>query len=159
MSLICTEALLWLTHQNLDYPESFGATFGIGLGALLPLPLPGYAPAREWDFTAQQLWWSWVLAHLRGNIADDAMQKDLHKTLYYFYTTTKMPAVTVTITKNASLAAVARYIGHFESRGTIYSYFDFGLKPAVVSCLTNAIAPPPIARESCLRAQTDRPVF
>jgi len=37
---------------------------------------------------------------------------------------------------------------HFESRGTIYSYFNFSLKPAVVSCLTNALAPLPIcARE------------
>jgi len=34
----------------------------------------------------------------------------------------------------------------------IYSYFDFGLKPAVVSCLANAIAPPPIVLESCSRA-------
>jgi len=38
-------------------------------------------------------------------------------------------------------------------------YLDFGLKPAVFGCLTNAIAPPPIALESCSRAQTDRPVF
>jgi len=36
-----------------------------------------------------------------------------------------------------------------ESRGTIYSYFEIGLKPAVVGCLTNATAPPPIAQESC----------
>jgi len=35
---------------------------------------------------------------LRGNIADDAMQMD-DKTLYPFYTTKKMPHVTVTITK------------------------------------------------------------
>jgi len=41
----------------------------------------------------------------------------------------------------------------------IYSYFDFGLKPAVVSCLTNALAPLPIALESCSRAQPDRPVL
>ena len=34
---------------------------------------------------------------------------------------------------------------HFESRRTIYSYFDFGLKTAVFGCLTNALAPPPIA--------------
>jgi len=39
------------------------------------------------------------------------------------------------------------------------SYFDFGLKPAVVSCLTNAIAPLPIALESCSRAQTNWTVF
>jgi len=48
--------------------------------------------------------------HLIGNIADDEMQMDVHKSLYPFYTTKKMPHVTVTITKNASLAAIARYI-------------------------------------------------
>jgi len=32
-----------------------------------------------------------------GNIADDAMQMDVHKTLYPFYTTKKMLHVTVTI--------------------------------------------------------------
>jgi len=31
----------------------------------------------------------------------------------------------------------------------IYSYLDFGLKPAVFGCLTNTIAPPPIVLESC----------
>ena len=41
----------------------------------------------------------------------------------------------------------------------IVLYLDFGLKPAVFGCLTNAIAPPPVALESCSRAQTDRPVF
>jgi len=45
------------------------------------------------------------------------MQMDIHKTLYPFYTTKKMPHVTVTITKNASLAAIARYI----SVTTIYT--------------------------------------
>jgi len=44
------------------------------------------------------------------------------------------------------------------SQSMIYSYFEIGLKPAVVSCLTNAIAPPPIVLESCSRAQTDWPV-
>jgi len=34
------------------------------------------------------------------------------------------------------------------------SYLDFGLKPAVFSCLTYTIAPPPIALESCSRTQT-----
>ena len=53
---------------------------------------------------------------LRGNIADDATQMD-DKTLYPFYTTKKMPRVTATITKNALLAAVARYI----SITTIYT--------------------------------------
>jgi len=47
---------------------------------------------------------------IKGNIADDAMQMDVHKTLYPFYTTKKMLHVTVTITKNALLAAIARYI-------------------------------------------------
>jgi len=40
----------------------------------------------------------------------------------------------------------------------VYSYFDFGLKTAVFGCLTNALAPPPIALESSSTAQTDRPV-
>ena len=35
---------------------------------------------------------------------------------------------------------------HFENRGTIYSYSEIVLKPAVVSCLTNALAPPPTER-------------
>jgi len=35
---------------------------------------------------------------------------DVHEPLYPFYTTKEMPHVTVTITKNASLAAIARYI-------------------------------------------------
>jgi len=58
----------------------------------------------------QQFWWSWVFVSLRGNIADDAMQIDVQQTLYPFYTTKKMPHGTVTITENASLAAIARYI-------------------------------------------------
>jgi len=47
---------------------------------------------------------------LRGNIADNAMQMDVHKTLYPFYATKDMSHVTVTITKNGSLAAIAMYI-------------------------------------------------
>jgi len=39
------------------------------------------------------------VAHLRGSIADYAMQMDVHKTLYPFYTTKKIPRVTVRITK------------------------------------------------------------
>jgi len=31
-------------------------------------------------------------------------------------------------------------------------------KTAVLTCVTNALAPPPIALESCSRAQTDQPV-
>jgi len=37
------------------------------------------------------------------------MQMEVQKTLYPFYTTKKMPHVTVTVTKNVSLAAMARY--------------------------------------------------
>jgi len=49
---------------------------------------------------------------LEGSLltSDDAMQMDVHKTLNPFYTTKKMPHVTVTITKNPSLPATARYI-------------------------------------------------
>jgi len=42
---------------------------------------------------------------------------------------------------------------HFQSRGTIYSYFAISLKPAVDGCLTNAIALPPIMEESCSNPQ------
>jgi len=40
-----------------------------------------------------------------------------------------------------------------------YSYSEIGLKPSVFGCITNAIAPQPIALESGSSAQTDRPVF
>jgi len=33
------------------------------------------------------------------------------------------------------------------------SYLEIGLKPAVFGCLTNAIAPPPIALVSCSNPQ------
>ena len=61
----------------------------------------------------------WSICPLGGNIADDAMQVDVNKSLYSSYTTTtkEMSHVTVTITKNASLAAIARYI----SITTIYT--------------------------------------
>jgi len=45
------------------------------------------------------------------------MQIDVHETLHPFYTTKQMPHVAVTITKNASLSAIARYI----SITTIYT--------------------------------------
>ena len=41
----------------------------------------------------------------RGNIADDAMQVDINKSLYPFYTTKEMPHVTVTITKKRFVAS------------------------------------------------------
>ena len=59
----------------------------------------------------------WSICPLGGNIVDDAIQVDVNKSLYSFYTTKEMPHVTVTITKNASLAAIARYI----SITTIYT--------------------------------------
>jgi len=37
-------------------------------------------------------------------------------------------------------------------------FSDFCKKTAVFVCLTNALAPPPIALESCSTAETDRPV-
>ena len=42
-----------------------------------------------------------ICAHQKEhrNIADDAVQMDIHTTLYPFYTTEKMPHVAVTITK------------------------------------------------------------
>jgi len=57
--------------------------------------------------------------------ADDAMQMDVHKTLYAFYTTKKMPRVTVTITKNASLAAIAMYISTILRQFTQYAICRF----------------------------------
>jgi len=38
------------------------------------------------------------------------------------------------------------------------NFDDFHKKTAVFGCLTNALAPPPIALESCSAAQTDQPV-
>jgi len=35
--VICAEIFIWLRHQKLDWPEIFGATFGIGGGELPPL--------------------------------------------------------------------------------------------------------------------------
>jgi len=40
-------------------------------------------------------------------VADDAMQMNIHKKLCPFYTTKKMPRVTVTVSKMRSLAAIA----------------------------------------------------
>jgi len=43
-----------------------------------------------------------------------------------------------------------------ESRSTNLSYLDFGLKPPLFGCLTNAIAPPPIALKSISNPQKIR---
>jgi len=48
---------------------------------------------------------------------------------------------------------------YLESRCTIYSYLEIGLKPAIVGCFTNAIAPLPIALESCSNPFKIRQVF
>jgi len=48
---------------------------------------------------------------------------------------------------------------HLESRSTNISYLDFSLKPSVFGCLTNAIAPLPIALESCSHTQKIGQVF
>ena len=59
----------------------------------------GFGMLQVRENETQQCWWSWVFAHLIGNIADDAMQMDVHKTLYPSYSKKKVPHVTVTITK------------------------------------------------------------
>jgi len=59
----------------------------------------GMLQVRENEISLRSSWWSWVFAHLKGNIADDTMQMDVHKTLYPFYTTKKILRVTVRITK------------------------------------------------------------
>jgi len=46
--------------------------------------------------------------YLSLQVPDDAMQVDVHKTFYPFYTTKKMPYVTATVTK--VLTAIAKYI-------------------------------------------------
>ena len=51
------------------------------------------------------------------------------------------------------------FTSHFDSRSMNISYLDFNIKPAVFCCLTNAIAPPPIALKSCSRVQMDQLVF
>jgi len=59
----------------------------------------------------------------------------------------------------------ANNLGSFSFVSTVkagvrlYSYLVFSLKTAVFGCLTNAIASPLIALESCSVAQTDWPVF
>jgi len=61
--------------------------------------------------------------------------------------------------ENILATTVASAVQHLESRGTIHSYFEIGLKPAVFGCLPNAIAPPPIALDSCSNPQKIRQVF
>ena len=50
-----------------------------------------------------------------------------------------------------------RTVGLNTFRATWFRRF-FAKKTAVFCCLTNALAPLPIALESCSAAQTDRPV-
>ena len=68
-------------------------------------------------------------------IADDAMQMDVQKSLYPFYTTKKMPRVTVKITKNVSLAAIARYSGVRRK----FSWGGLGKDHMVVICIWFAL--------------------
>ena len=62
-------------------------------------------------FHSQQFW-SEYLHTLEGIFltSDDAMQMDVHKALNPFCTTKEISHVTVTITKNASVTAIARYL-------------------------------------------------
>jgi len=46
----------------------------------------------------------------------------------------------------------------FQLFGTRVVAAIFAKKTAVFGCLTNALAPPPIALESCSTAQMDQPV-
>jgi len=50
------------------------------------------------------------------------MQMEVQKSLYPFYTTKKMPHVTVTTTKNVSLAAIARYVSITEEAACLRTY-------------------------------------
>jgi len=50
-------------------------------------------------------------------------------------------------------------VGHYLTLWRLGGFGDFRKKKtAVFGCLTNALAPQPIAPESCSTAQTDRPV-
>jgi len=63
------------------------------------------------------------------------------------------------------LAEVGRLLGpnavayNLDGWSTNITYLEIGLKPAVFSCLTNAIAPLPIVPESCSNPQKIRQVF
>jgi len=50
------------------------------------------------------------------------------------------------------------FIGTWITLWRLGGFGDFRKKTAVFGCLTNALAPPLIALESCSTAQTDRPV-
>ena len=52
----------------------------------------------------------------------------------------------------------SQYVAGSQLFGVLVVLAIFAKKTAVFSCLTNALAPPPIALESCSTAQTDRPV-
>ena len=61
---------------NIQSYQTTNKTHFIQIASCLPaVPLLwNVASAREWDFTAQQFWWSCVFAHLSGNTADDAIR-------------------------------------------------------------------------------------
>ena len=75
------------------------------------------ASAREWDLTAQQFWWSWVFAHSEETLLKMQCKWTLINRFILSTLQRKCPIFTVTITKNASLAEIARYI----SITTIYT--------------------------------------
>ena len=61
---------------NIQSYQTTNKTHFIQIASCLPaVPLLwNVASAREWDFTAQQFWWSCAFAHLSGNTADDAIR-------------------------------------------------------------------------------------
>jgi len=63
--------------------------------------------------------------------------------------------------KSENAAAERQDCGAFNTLRTGVRYIRTSIsaeKTAVFACLTNVLAPPPIALESCSRPQTDRPV-
>jgi len=84
--------------------------------------------------------------HLKGNIAHDAMQMVVHKTLHPFYTRKKMPHVTVTITKKRFLGSNSqvyyyyenlhsRLSAHFQRRAFLFKYaLPWSVKKEPLDC-------------------------
>jgi len=65
--------------------------------------------------------------------------------LFFSFQVIKRRALKICLLETSVLLTITKIL----KRRTTYSYFDFGLKTAVFGCLTNALAPPPIALESC----------
>jgi len=60
--------------------------------------------------------------------------------------------------KNLTFCQTSATVNMHLTLWRLAGFGDFRKKRAVFGCLTNALAPPPIALESCSTAQTDRPV-